>query len=134
MKLFNITFRSWLLAAFCIAFMGNAALAQSTSDKEGKIRKKVFIFIYAEHVQSVQIDSVKSDFLALPELVDGMISAEWGKDTNNTQKHCLILTFTIDEAHERYVNHPIHKAIPTKFAHLTKEGFEMKIANFWAKP
>jgi quinol monooxygenase YgiN len=108
-------------------------MGQEVADKEGKILKKVFIFTYGEQVSAEQIDSVKTDFLALPALVDGMISAEWGKDTQNSQKHCLIMTFTDEDAHERYVNHPIHKGLGTKFGHLF-EGFKMEGAYFWTEP
>ncbi len=135
MKLGYHSFRLVLVITLGILICpDNVILAQDSADKEGMIRKKVFIFTYADYVTAAQIDSVKADFLSLPALVDGMISAEWGKDSKNTQKHCLILTFTNNEAHERYANHPIHKALGSKFAHLRREGFSMKIANFWAKP
>lgn len=134
MKLYPFALRSWLLTACCVAFLANFVVAQNQAEKEGKILKKVFIFSYGEQVTTIQIDSIKADFLSLPALVDGMVSAEWGTDTKKNQKHCLILTFTSDDAHARYVNHPVHKAIPTKFAHLLKEGFKMEIVNFWAVP
>ena len=133
MKSSKFTFRALLLAAICMTIMGHSLTAQELADKEGKIRKKVFIFTYNEEVTAAQIDSVKADFLSLPALVDGMISAEWGKDSENNQKHCLILTFTSDEAHERYVNHPIHQGLGPKFGHLF-EGGEMVGAYFWTEP
>lgn len=133
MKISNITIRTSILTLFILTFSGHSLLGQELADKEGKIRKKVFIFTFGEQVTAEQIDSVKTDFLALPALVDGMISAEWGKDTDNTQKHCLILTFTDDEAHDRYANHPIHQGLGTKFGHLF-EGFKMEGAYFWTEP
>ena len=68
----NFVFRTILIALSCV-ICSTAALSQTLADKEGKIRKKVFIFTYAEGIAAEQIDSVKADFLALPSLVDGMI-------------------------------------------------------------
>lgn len=134
MKLYALTFRSWLLAVCCLTFFANVATGQNPAAKEGKVLKNVFVFNFGEEVATAQIDSLKADFLSLPALVDGMVSAEWGMDLKNRQKHCLILTFTTEDAQQRYGSHPVHKAIPTKYAHLLKEGFKMEIVNFWASP
>ncbi len=134
MKLYTSSLRGWLLAAACLMCYSTFALAQNQAPKEGKILKNVFIFNFGENVATTGIDSLKADFLSLPALVDGMVSAEWGVDLKSAQKHSLILTFTTEEAQQRYGNHPVHKAIPTKYAHLLKEGFKMEIVNFWAVP
>ncbi|MBX2871866.1 MAG: Dabb family protein [Saprospiraceae bacterium] len=134
MKLYTTALRGWLLATCLLTFFGNFSLAQDLAQKEGKMLKNVFIFNFGEDVATTGIDSLKADFLSLPALVDGMVSAEWGVDLKSAQKHCLILTFTTEEAQQRYGNHPIHKAIPTKYAHLLKEDFKMEIVNFWAVP
>ena len=44
MKSSKFTFRAFMLAAICMTIMGHSLTAQELADKEGKIRKKVFIF------------------------------------------------------------------------------------------
>ena len=134
MKFYTSSLRGWVLTACCLMCLSNFALAQNQAQKEGQILKNVFIFNFGEDVSAAGIDSLKADFLSLPALVDGMVSAEWGGDLKSAKKHCLILTFTSEEAQQRYGNHPVHKAIPTKYAHLLKDGFKMEIVNFWAVP
>ena len=121
-------FTSVLVSGLFILSLTGTAFAQTETDHENQLRKKLFVFNFKEDITAEQIDLVKEAFEALPPVVEGMISTEWGKDQDNSQKHAMVLTFESEEAHQRYADHPDHKAIGQKYGSFVAS---MEVVNYW---
>ncbi|ECD5143716.1 Dabb family protein [Salmonella enterica subsp. enterica serovar Caracas] len=67
-----------------------------------------------------QIEAVRIGFLSMPTGVEGVTTVEWGENNspegkNAGYKHCVIMTFTDQQARKRYLHHPKHKALKDIF-------------------
>ena len=130
MNFLNQLFTSVLVSGLFMLSLTGTAFAQTETDHENHLRKKLFVFNFKEDITAEQIDLVKEAFEILPPMVEGMISVEWGKDKDHSQKHAMVLTFEDEEGHQRYADHPEHKAIGQRYGDFVAS---IEVVNYWVK-
>lgn len=70
-----------------------------------------------------QIDALGALFTAIPDKIDGVVSAEWGVNNSPEHKnrgftHAVVMTFADEAGRQNYLPHPEHKALKAVFGPL----------------
>lgn len=89
------------------------------------IRHILFI-TFSDSALPEQILAVRSTFLQIPDLVEGVTSVEWGTNDSPEEKnagftHCVLMTFADEAARQRYLPHPAHDDLKTIFRPILQD-------------
>ncbi len=89
------------------------------------IRHILFI-TFTDSALSEQILAVRTAFLQIPDLIDGITGVEWGinnspEGKNSGFTHCVLMTFADEAARQRYLPHPAHEALKTIFRPILRD-------------
>lgn len=76
--------------------------------------RHVVLFAFKENAGQQAIDTVVSDFAALPQEILGITAYEWGTNVSpegldNGFTHCFTLSFASDADRDAYLVHPAHQ-------------------------
>lgn len=77
--------------------------------------RHVVMFKFKEDADPAGIKKVEDAFAALPSKISAISDFEWGinnspENLNKGFTHCFFISFDSDEAREKYLPHPDHKA------------------------
>jgi hypothetical protein len=73
------------------------------------------------NVNSEQMETARSAFMAIEQHIPGILSVEWGINNSPEGKHqgydlCIIMTFDNEACRDAYLPHPKHEALKQDFA------------------
>lgn len=71
-------------------------------------------------VENFEIDIVRKLFVGLRNKIDGVLDVEWGENDSPEMKnkgytHCVFMTFSDENARQRYLQHSEHKELKKMF-------------------
>jgi len=117
------------IALFVFLFISLIACQQKTteplmnnnmdSDVKSAFKSKqlrhVVMFKFKDDADPVKVKKVEDAFAALPSKISEISYFEWGinnspENLNKGFTHCFFISFNSDEAREKYLPHPDHKA------------------------
>lgn len=73
-----------------------------------------------------EVVKLRALFESMPSTIEGVVSVEWGENDspegkNQGYSHSVLMTFADEEARERYLPHPAHKALKVVFRPLLED-------------
>lgn len=88
--------------------------------------RHILLIKFQDSAELADIDRVKSLFDAIPDKVDGVVSVEWGlndspENKNQGYTHCVLMTFTNEQARQHYLPHPEHESLKEVFLPLLED-------------
>ncbi|SIN92928.1 Dabb family protein [Salinivibrio sp. ES.052] len=88
--------------------------------------RHVLLVRFISNVRYEQIQALKEKFKAMPSLVDGVESVEWGENNSPEGKdqgysHVILMTFRDHVAREHYLPHPEHTALKAVFRPILED-------------
>jgi hypothetical protein len=97
--------------------------------------RHVVLFGFKSGASDAQIGELVERFRALPGLVPGIESFEWGTDVSpeglgQGHTHCFTLTFASAAARDGYLVHPDHKAFVDSIGPVVEKAF---VVDYWAQ-
>jgi hypothetical protein len=89
------------------------------------IRHILFIS-FSDDATEEQIDKIRFTFLQIKEKVDGIENVEWGINDSQEGKnrgftHCVLMTFSDEQARQRYLPHPAHEKLKIIFRPVLRD-------------
>ena len=105
-----------VIVCLLILFLSISWAANSqTKGNDAPVLKRVMLMKYKPEVKEEAIKEVRDLFCGLPKKVPGMLSAEWGTDSDFSREkvytYCITLTFESLEARKEYEQHPDHQKL-----------------------
>ncbi len=124
-----------VLTGALLGVTGSAEAADKKAPKRPGRLRHVVCFKYKEEASEKKIAEINQAFRALKTKIAGITAFEMGE--NNSPEglnigftHCYQVTFDSEEAREKYLPHPAHKA----FVELLKPHLEeVFVIDYWAK-
>lgn len=85
--------------------------------------RHILLIKFKQDAPESELLRLKALFEAMPNLIDGVVSVEWGEndspeDKNQGYTHSVLMTFSDEEARQRYLPHPEHEALKKVFRPL----------------
>ncbi|MDB1125186.1 Dabb family protein [Vibrio algarum] len=73
-----------------------------------------------------EMDAAKQAFMQISRLIDGIVEVEWGindslEGKNKNYDLAILMTFSDEEARQRYLPHPEHEALKVHFRKIIKD-------------
>lgn len=95
--------------------------------------RHVVMFKFNEDADPAEIKKVEEAFAALPNKIPEISFFEWGinnspEGLNKGFTHCFFMSFDSDEARQRYLPHPDHKAFVAMLGPLVEDAMVM---DYW---
>lgn len=131
MKLLLLT----VLALGVLGVTGSTQAADKKAKKQSGRLRHVVCFKYNDGTPKKKIEEISRAFRALKTKIAGIVAFEMGENNspeglNRGFTHCYQVTFGSEEAREKYLPHPAHKA----FVELLKPHLdEVFVIDYWAK-
>jgi len=102
-------------------------------DVNKKQLRHVVMFKFVEGVDPAMVKKVEEAFAALPSKISEISSFEWGLNNspeglNKGFTHCFFMSFDSDEARQKYLPHPDHKAFVAMLGPLVEDAMVM---DYW---
>ncbi|MEJ2057017.1 MAG: Dabb family protein [Desulfofustis sp.] len=88
--------------------------------------RHILLIKFKESAKHSQIDELRALFAAMPNIVDGVVSVEWGindspENKNKGYTHSVLMTFANEQGRQNYLPHPEHEALKAVFRPLLED-------------
>lgn len=88
--------------------------------------RHILLIRFKQHVTSSEIANLKCLFEDIPSKIEGVSSVEWGinnspEEKNQGYTHSVLMTFTDEDARQRYLPHPEHDALKVVFRPILED-------------
>lgn len=88
--------------------------------------RHILLIRFTDAATERQLTKVQHAFLKIPELVEGVMSVEWGENNSPEGKnsgftHCVLMSFYDETARLRYLRHSGHIALKTIFKPVLRD-------------
>lgn len=88
--------------------------------------RHILLITFTDNASATAIEQVKMAFLHMTEKVEGVQAVEWGYNDSPEGKnagftHCVMMTFSDEQARQRYLPHPRHDELKAIFRPVLKD-------------